>query len=246
MIFTNEETLNILKTLLNKDDDYISVIDLEGKYLYKNLPLTKLLNTDENSNNTSIFNSIHSSDKEKVRDIFKGIVNSGNQQSAEYKLLDNNRNYLDIRGTFYALKNKEEQIEKILLVSNDISKEKHLEEEINTLKIAVSQTSDQVVVTTKEGVIEYVNPAFEKVTGYTTEESIGKTIRKLISSKNDQKFYDEVWGRICNGETFHGEVINKTKNGEFFSCDKTISPIKDKNGNITHFVSTSKTLEIQI
>lgn len=246
MTFTNEETLTILKTLLNKDDSYISVIDLEGKYLYKNLPLTKLLSSNEDSNNTSIFNSIHSSDKEKVRVIFKKIVDSGEQQSTEYKQLDKNGNSIDIKGIFYTLKNKEEQIEKILLVSNNISREKHLEEEINKLKIAVSQTSDQIVVTNKEGVIEYVNPAFEKVTGYTKEESVGKTIRKLISSKNDQKFYDEVWGRICNGETFHGEVINKTKNGEFFSCDKTISPIKDKNGNITHFVSTSKTLEIQI
>ena len=246
MAFTNEETLNILKILLGRENNYIAIIDLEGKYLYKNQPLAKLLIKDESSNRTSIFNSIYPEDKERIKNIFKEVTNSGKEQSAEYRLIDSNSNTHDVRSWWGVLTNSEGHVEKVITILNEITQEKNLEQEIAKLKIIVEQATDQVVVTNKEGIIEYVNPAFEKITGYTREESIGKTIRKLISGKTDQKFYDEVWGKIVGGETFHGEVINKTKNGEYFSCDKTITPIKDKDGNITHFASTSKTIEEQI
>ena len=246
MVFTNEETLNILKILLGKENNYISVIDLEGKFLYKNPPLAHLLNKDGEANNSSFFNTIHPEDKENIKNVFTETINSQKIQSAEYKLIDCNGNTHNFRSWWELLTNKENNAEKIIIISNDITWKINLEQEISKLKIIVEQSTDQVVVTNKEGIIEYVNPAFEKITGYSKEESVGKTIRKLISGKNDQKFYDEVWGKITGGQGFHGEVINKTKNGEYFSCDKTITPIKDKEGNITHFVSTSKTLELQI
>ncbi len=246
MAFTNEETLNILKILLGAENNYISIIDSEGKYLYKNPSLTKLLNIKESANNSSFFNSIHTDDKERIQLVFKEIVSSGKEQTVEYKILDQNNNIYNVKSWLNILSSKDGHIEKIIIISNDLTKEKHLKQEINKLKIIVDQSSDQVVVTNKEGIIEYINPAFENITGYTKEECLGKTIRKLISGKNDQKFYDEVWGKISDGQPFHGEVINKTKNGEYFSCDKKITPIKDKDGNVTHFVSTSKTLETEI
>ena len=246
MAFTNEETLNILKILLGRENNYISIIDAEGKYLYKNPPLVKLLNKDESANSTSFFNTIHTEDKEKIKVMFKETISSGKEQHVDYRMIDCNGNIHDVRSWWGVLTSKEGHPEKIIIISNDITWVKDLEEEICKLKIIVEESSDHVVVTNKEGIIEYVNPAFEKVTGYSKEESVGKTIRKLISGKNDQKFYDEVWGKISGGQPFHGEVINKTKNGEYFSCDKKITPIKDKEGNVTHFVSTSKTLEVEI
>ena len=246
MAFTNEDTLNILKTLLGRENNYISVIDTEGKYLYKNPPLIKLLSRDKTSNNISFFYSIHPEDKEKVKTVFKEITDAGNAQSIDYRLIDSSGVTHHLSSWWEFLNNKDSNREKILIISNDITWAQDLEQEISRLRIVVEQSSDQVVVTNKEGIIEYVNPAFEKITGYSKEESVGKTIRKLISGKSDQKFYDEVLGKIAGGQSFHGEVINKTKNGEYFSCDKTITPIKDKEGNVTHFISTSKTLEVQI
>jgi PAS domain S-box-containing protein len=244
MAFTNEDTLNILKILLGRENNYISVVDTEGKYLYKNPPLIKLLN-DESADSTSFLNAVHSEDKEKIINIFKELINSGKEQSTEYRLVDCSGNIHNVRSWCGILSSKENHSEKIILITNDATLEATQKEEIAKLKIIVEQSSDQIVVTNKEGIIEYVNPEFEKITGYTKEESVGKTIRKLISGKNDQKFYDEVWGKIAGGQSFHGEVINKTKTGEYFSCDKKITPMKDKDGNITHFVSTSKTLKLE-
>ena len=246
MTFTNEETLNILKILLGKENNYIAIIDLEGKYLYKNPPLAKLLIKDESSNHTSIFNTIHPEDKEKIKNSFKELTTSGKEQSIEYRLIDNSNTIHEINSWWGILTSKEGHTEKIMVISNNITWKRSLEQEIEKLRIIVEQSTDQVVVTNKEGIVEYVNPSFEKITGYSKEESLGKTIRKLISGKNDQKFYEEVWGKITDGQTFHGEVINKTKSGEYFSCEKIITPLKDKEGNVTHFVSTSKTIEVQI
>jgi len=96
-----------------------------------------------------------------------------------------------------------------------------------------------VMITDKEGIIEYVNPAFEKVTGYTREEVIGENPRILKSGKHTKKVYENMWKTILSGKPFHSVIIDKAKNGRLFKEQKTITPIKEK-GKITHFVSTGK------
>jgi PAS domain S-box-containing protein len=114
------------------------------------------------------------------------------------------------------------------------------EEKLKRLFSAVEQTADIVIITNKEGVIEYVNPAFEKVTGYTKTEVAGQTPRILKSGKHDKKFYENLWKTVLSGQVFREILINKKKNGQFYYAEKTITPIRDKEGNITYFVSTDK------
>jgi len=83
-----------------------------------------------------------------------------------------------------------------------------------------------------------VNKAFEAISGYTSKEVVGKTPRILKSGTNGQEYYQAMWKTILSGNVFLGEVVNKKKNGELFCEQKTISPIFDKNGIITHFVGT--------
>jgi PAS domain S-box-containing protein len=117
---------------------------------------------------------------------------------------------------------------------------KQAEESLKKLSSAVEQTADIVIITDKDGAIEYVNSAFEKVTGYVKEEAVGKTPRILKSGKHDQRFYELLWQIILSGEVFRDTLINRKKNGEFYYAEKTITPIRDKEGNITHFVSNDK------
>ncbi|MFA4935514.1 MAG: MASE3 domain-containing protein [Candidatus Methanoperedens sp.] len=113
-------------------------------------------------------------------------------------------------------------------------------EELHKVSNAIEQSADIVIITDKNGNIEYVNPAFEKVTGYAREEAIGKNPRILKSGKQDARFYRVLWETILSGVAFHGELINRRKNGELYYAEKTITPVKDPQGNITHFVSTDK------
>jgi PAS domain S-box-containing protein/putative nucleotidyltransferase with HDIG domain len=105
---------------------------------------------------------------------------------------------------------------------------------------AVENSGDIVFITNRQGVIEYVNPTFETVTGYCKSEAIGQTPRLLQSGNMPQEFYREVFQNLAEGRTFRGEFINRKKNGELFVYDQTITPVTNEQGEITHFVSTGK------
>jgi len=105
---------------------------------------------------------------------------------------------------------------------------------------AVEQMADDVVIANKDGIIEYVNPAFEQTTGYTKEEVLGKTLRVLKSGLHSAHFYRNLWETILAGKTFRHIIINKKKNGELYHADHTITPMKDAAGEIAHFVAIWK------
>jgi sigma-B regulation protein RsbU (phosphoserine phosphatase) len=105
---------------------------------------------------------------------------------------------------------------------------------------AVEQTGDGVIITDRQGVIEYVNPAFEETAGYSANEVLGRTPRLLKSGLQDERFYKELWALLMAGKTFRGIIINRKKSGQLYWTAQTISSMKDENGEITHFVSVLK------
>ena len=122
----------------------------------------------------------------------------------------------------------------------DITEHKELEDSKMTLQMVVEQTHDNVSITDKNGVIHYVNSAFEKTTGYLKEEIVGKSHRVLKSGKHDSEYYKNLWAKILDGKNICTITTNKKKNGELYIADQTISPIKDQSGEIIHFVSIWK------
>lgn len=125
-------------------------------------------------------------------------------------------------------------------ILRDVTEGIENEEQLKKLSNAVEQTADSVVLTNRQGVIEYVNPAFEKTTGYTREEAIGQTPRMLKSGMHDELFYRQLWSEILDGNSYRGTIINRKKDGALYWSEQTITPIKDKNGNITNFVTVMK------
>jgi len=105
---------------------------------------------------------------------------------------------------------------------------------------AVEQTADSILITDSRGIVEYVNPAFEKVTGFSAAEVLGRKPSVLKSGQHDAGFYRELWGKLISGDSFHGTIINRKKSGDLFWSEQTISPIKDQAGVTTHFVSVLK------
>ena len=118
--------------------------------------------------------------------------------------------------------------------------ERPIREEYKKLTWAVEQTADSVVITDTNGLIEYVNPAFEVTTGFNLEEALGKKTSILKSGYHDQAFYQDLWGKLLRGEPFRGTILNRKKKGELYWAEQTITPIKDENGNILNFVSVLK------
>jgi PAS domain S-box-containing protein len=105
---------------------------------------------------------------------------------------------------------------------------------------ALHQTAEMVIVTDREERILWVNPAFEKFTGYTLGDIMGQTPRVLRSGAHDSAFYDDLRGRIRRAEAFRGEIVNRKRNGDLYVEEKIISPVRDEHGALTHFVSTGR------
>jgi PAS domain S-box-containing protein len=128
----------------------------------------------------------------------------------------------------------------IMVHAEDMTEKKNDKHELKKLSSAVEQTADTVIITDQNGVVEYVNRAFVDTTGYTRDEIVGQTPRLLKSGLHDKLFYESIWGKILNGKTFRGTVVNKKKSGNLYWCEQTITPMKDNNGEITNFVSVIK------
>ncbi len=112
------------------------------------------------------------------------------------------------------------------------------EAHMRQLSGALEQAADSVVITDKDGIIEYVNPAFEQLTGYAKEEVIGRKTSVSRSGVQDEGFYDELWTAIKGGQVFRSVLVNRRKDGSTYYEDKTISPLRDGSGAITHFIAT--------
>jgi two-component system, cell cycle sensor histidine kinase and response regulator CckA len=116
------------------------------------------------------------------------------------------------------------------------------EQSLRKLSCAVEQSADIIFITNSEGVIEYVNPAFEGLTGYSQREVAGKTTSILNSGQQPPALYRELWETIRSGDVFRNILVNRKKNGELYYIDESISPIRDAEGRITHFVSNGRDL----
>ncbi len=127
-----------------------------------------------------------------------------------------------------------DELEKTLIL-----KEK-TEERLKLLSRAVDQTPVSIVLTDETGNIEYVNPKFTQITGYTRGEVAGKNPNILKSGHHTKEFYDELWKTIKSGKDWVGEMKNKKKNGDFYWESVIISPMTDDTGKITHFVGVKE------
>jgi len=122
----------------------------------------------------------------------------------------------------------------------DINLRKKHEGEVIKLSIAVEQSPASIVIADLEGNIEYINKIFTKVTGYTFDEAKGKNLRVLKSGTHSEEFYKNLWTTILSGNIWNGEIQNKKKNGELYWENALISPVFNKEGNITDFIAVKE------
>ncbi|MCA1784849.1 MAG: PAS domain S-box protein, partial [Desulfobacteraceae bacterium] len=124
----------------------------------------------------------------------------------------------------------------------DITGRKKAEAQAARLMSAVEQAAEMFVITDTDGIIQYVNPAFEQITGYTVKEAVGSTPRILKSGRQDRAFYRSLWRTILSGSSWQGRMTNKKKDGSFYIEDMVISPVFDPGGDIVNFVAVKRDL----
>jgi len=127
-----------------------------------------------------------------------------------------------------------------VVVFRDITDWKKSSQTLLRLSSVVEQTADTVFITNRDGVIDYVNPAFEVTTGYSRLEAVGQTPRILKSGQTSPQQYAELWKTILAGETFRAHIVNRKKSGELYHAEQTITPVKASDGSVAYFVAVVK------
>jgi PAS domain S-box-containing protein len=125
-------------------------------------------------------------------------------------------------------------------IMHDLSAEERKEAELQQLSRAVEQSPVSILITNTEGIIEYVNPRFCHMTGYSADEVVGENPRFLNSGQTSAEEYRSLWGTISKGGIWRGVFQNKTKSGDLFWLSSTVCPVHDQAGEITHYISISE------
>lgn len=135
---------------------------------------------------------------------------------------------------------KDDRVVGAVVTFRDITDRKQAEEELRKLSRAIEQSPASVVITDPQGNIEYVNPKFSEVTGYSPEEAVGKNPRILKSEETPPETYRVLWETISAGKEWRGEFLNKKKNGELYWESASISPVISSDGSITHYLAVKE------
>ncbi len=130
-------------------------------------------------------------------------------------------------------------------IYHDMRKRVKDEEQRRLLATAVEQAAESVVITDIHGIIEYVNPAYEKITGYSKDEVIGKKASVVKSGKMEKYQYKLLWDAISAGKVWSGQIINRKKDGTLFTEEQTIAPVQDNKGKISHYVAVKRDITRQ-
>lgn len=130
--------------------------------------------------------------------------------------------------------------------SQDITARKLAEADHARLVTAVEQATETIVITDTKGVILYANPAFERITGYTVAEAIGRNPRMLQSGRHNAAFYAQMWRTIAGGAVWSGRVINRRKDGSIYEEDATISPVRDSAGRVVNYVAVKRDVSREV
>jgi two-component system cell cycle sensor histidine kinase/response regulator CckA len=122
-------------------------------------------------------------------------------------------------------------------IVRDVSARKRAEESIHRLYTAIEQSDEVIFMTERDGTITYVNPAFQKIYGFTKEEAVGKTPRILKGSTLTEDDYRDFWTLLLAGKSVRGEIVNRTRSGKFITVETSVNPVLDSGGSITGFIA---------
>jgi len=158
----------------------------------------------------------------------------------EFKMKHKNGHWVDILSRAEAIFDDSGKAIRMIGTHVDISERKKSEEKIQKLSTAIEQSPSVIIITDLDGKIEYVNPKFTELTGYSSEEALGQKPRILKSGELPEKTYENLWRTLKEGKEWSGEFHNKTKDGTLFWEAASISPILNENGEITNYLKVAE------
>ncbi|WP_435186767.1 PAS domain S-box protein [Halobellus sp. EA9] len=168
----------------------------------------------------------HPEDRPIITEAFETAVEEGEPYDVEVRLIDaeDTQHWVRTRGE---PQYEDGELTRVRGTIQDITERKEREHNLQRIEQAVESASHAIYITDTDGIIEYVNPAFEELTGFTQTEVVGKTPRVLDSGEMSDEYFNELWETLLAGDVWTEEIINRRKNGETYTARQTIAPVTD-------------------
>ena len=193
----------------------------------------------------SFLDAIHPDDREELLVSLKALE-IGRPQSCVYRITrpDGAMRWISERG--FPVFDQHGTVYRCVGTAEDITERRAHEEQLNKLMLAIEQSPAAVVISDAQGTIEFVNPKFTDVTGYTAAEAVGKNPRILKSGKHNAEFYREFWDTITAGRAWRGEFCNKKKDGTLYWESASVSAVRNERNVITNFVAVKEDITAKV
>ncbi len=234
-----QQSEELFKQFFENVPEYCYMATPEGKIMDVNRSALRILgHKKEDVMGKSLLNTVYEpTSRETAKKLFKEWKEKGEMRNKELNIVTKDGTERTVLLSANAVRDSQGKILHSVSIQRDITDRKKAEEKVRKMSQAVEQSPALVVITDNKGDIEYVNPKFCQLTGYTNKEVIGKNPRILKSGHQSKIFYKELWDTIICGKEWRGEFHNKKKNGELYWEFASISPIFDEKGEITHFIA---------
>ncbi len=190
--------------------------------------------------------AVHPEDRPKLNEINAAVRRDGIPRPLEYRIVHPDKGVRWVYGTGEQEVDAFGRVIALVGFLQDITEHKRLESERELLITAIEQTPVAIALTDPQGSFQYINPAFEKITGYTGAEVIGQNPRILKSGRQNQAFYADLWKAITDGRVWKGRMTNKRKDGSLYMEDAIISPVVDGCDRVMNFVSIKRDITAEM
>lgn len=187
---------------------------------------------------------VHSDDLSKVLATFARALEGQSVSGFEARVLTKSGKHLvaEVTATPQVV---EGDVVEILGIARDVTARVESQAQLRLQATALEAAASAIVITDPRGTIVWTNPAFTEITGYSTEEAIGRTPAMLKSGRHDRAFYQELWNTILAGRVWRGEVTNRRKDGRLYVEEQTITPVRNDRGEIIHFIAVKQDVTVR-
>ncbi|MFN2326860.1 MAG: PAS domain S-box protein, partial [Gemmatimonadales bacterium] len=170
----------------------------------------------------------------------KAMLDRDGQYRGEFVLHRRDGGTVHVEARCTTIRSGQGEVTGYVSVSRDLTERKEMEDHFARLSQVVEQSAELVIITEVDGSIVYVNPAFERMTGYSAAEAVGQNPRLLRSGLQDSEFYRDLWATLKRGESWAGRVRNRRKDGTLYTADAVITPVRDRNGTVVNYVGLQR------
>lgn len=190
---------------------------------------------------------LHPDDRARALEVERDATSTGKRMHHRFRIVRPDGAVRWIESDAEILYSAEGRPQRLIGVNRDVTEAVESEQRRRLLSAAVEAAANGIVITDREGVIQWVNPAFAALTGYDQEEAIGKNPRELVrSGRHSEPFYKQMWDTILAGRIWQGELINRRKDGSLYYEEQTITPVRNDAGEITHFIGIKQDISARV